>query len=171
MIVNSAKNPEMTVIVILNSLFLSVLLPIYYHFLLQCIGGYESAWLADLVGAYILANTNHCFNDVSYYGLYRDDDIGIFKGQWNYQRILNYFYFYFILRRLGTVSENGIDFNYRSVTLCCFNIIPRQPNFGKADVKLFAGTTSLVGKFPLESAFLWSLINNFGDGIAFDLID
>jgi hypothetical protein len=26
------------------------------------IGGYESAWLADLVGAYILANTKQHFN-------------------------------------------------------------------------------------------------------------
>jgi hypothetical protein len=54
------------------------------------IGGYESAWLADLVGAYILANTKNCFNDVSYYGLYRDGGIGIFKGMWSYDMIVEW---------------------------------------------------------------------------------
>jgi len=35
-------------------------------------------------------------------------------------------------------------------------------------VKFVAGTTSLVGKFPSLSGFLWSLISSLGDGIAFD---
>jgi hypothetical protein len=39
------------------------------------IGGYESAWLADLVGAYILANTQQHFRETIYYGLYRDDGL------------------------------------------------------------------------------------------------
>jgi GIY-YIG catalytic domain len=54
------------------------------------IGGYESAWLADLVGAYILANTQQHFNETKYYGLYRDDGIGVFKGQWSYEKIVHW---------------------------------------------------------------------------------
>ena len=37
-------------------------------------------------------------------------------------------------------------------------------------MKLFAGTTSLVGNWLFSSAFLWSLIRSFGVGIALDLI-
>ena len=48
------------------------------------IGGYESAWLADLVGAYILENTQQHFTETSYHGLYRDDGFAIFKGKWSY---------------------------------------------------------------------------------------
>jgi hypothetical protein len=54
------------------------------------IGGYESAWLADLVGAYILANTKQHFKEVSFYGLYRDDGIRIFNHLWTYEEIANW---------------------------------------------------------------------------------
>jgi len=46
------------------------------------IGGYELAWFADLVVAYIFENTTDLFQDTLYNGIYRDDGIGIFKGQW-----------------------------------------------------------------------------------------
>ena len=45
------------------------------------IGGYESAWLADLVAAYLLDNTEMIFEETTtYYGIYRDDGIISFKG-------------------------------------------------------------------------------------------
>jgi hypothetical protein len=47
------------------------------------IGGYESAWLADLVAAYVLENTAHLFADAIYDGIYRDDGLVVFKGSWS----------------------------------------------------------------------------------------
>jgi hypothetical protein len=44
------------------------------------IRGYESAWLADLVAAYVLENTTHLFVDAIYDGIYRDDGLVVFKG-------------------------------------------------------------------------------------------
>ena len=46
------------------------------------IGGYESAWLADLVAAFILEKAKSNFKKTSYYGIYRDDGIVLFKGYW-----------------------------------------------------------------------------------------
>ena len=41
------------------------------------IGGYESAWLADLVASYILDELENHFDEMKYryYGIYRDDGI------------------------------------------------------------------------------------------------
>jgi hypothetical protein len=47
------------------------------------IGGYESAWLADLVISYIFENTKQHFTDTIYNGCYRDDELGIFTGNRN----------------------------------------------------------------------------------------
>ena len=44
------------------------------------IGGYESAWLADLVAAYILEKTEKSFRKMKYHGIYRDDGFMIFEG-------------------------------------------------------------------------------------------
>lgn len=41
------------------------------------IGGYESAWLADLVASYISENTEECFEDSLFNGIYRDDGINV----------------------------------------------------------------------------------------------
>ena len=43
------------------------------------IGGYESAWLADLVAAYILEKTKNMFKGTKYHGIYRDDGFVIFE--------------------------------------------------------------------------------------------
>ena len=46
------------------------------------IGGYESAFLSDIVGSYILQQTEDLFDGITYYhGLYRDDGLVIFKNQ------------------------------------------------------------------------------------------
>jgi hypothetical protein len=44
------------------------------------IGGYESAWLANLCMAYITDNSRDILNELVYAGIYRDDGIAVFKG-------------------------------------------------------------------------------------------
>ena len=44
------------------------------------IGGYESAWLADLVAAFILENLDDIFDDARFSGIYRDDGIIVKEG-------------------------------------------------------------------------------------------
>jgi hypothetical protein len=51
------------------------------------IGGYESAWLADLVGAFILDNTQHLFQDTIFHGFYRDDGFAVFKNTCSYSQL------------------------------------------------------------------------------------
>ena len=43
------------------------------------IGGYESAWLADLVAAYLLENVTNIFDLTMFKGIYRDDGFVVFK--------------------------------------------------------------------------------------------
>ena len=43
------------------------------------IGGYESAWLADLVASYILEMNKKQFENTIYHGIYRDDGFMIFN--------------------------------------------------------------------------------------------
>jgi hypothetical protein len=51
------------------------------------IGGYESAWLADLVGAYILDNTQHLFKETLFHGFYRDDGFAVFDSTCSYSHL------------------------------------------------------------------------------------
>ena len=45
------------------------------------IGGYESAWLADLAMSYLLDNIDQeLYNGMQYFGIYRDDGIAFFDG-------------------------------------------------------------------------------------------
>jgi hypothetical protein len=43
------------------------------------IGGYESAWLADLV--YILEQVDEKFSDTRFFGMYRDDGLVVFNSK------------------------------------------------------------------------------------------
>jgi hypothetical protein len=45
------------------------------------IGGYELAWLANLVAAFVLENCEDFFEDTIYDGIYRDDGLVIMDGQ------------------------------------------------------------------------------------------
>ena len=46
------------------------------------IGGYESAWLADLVMSFLLETADQSLLDeLKYFGIYRDDGLGIFEGK------------------------------------------------------------------------------------------
>jgi hypothetical protein len=51
------------------------------------IGGYESAWLADLVAAFVLENTTELFDEAIYDGIYRDDGLVIMNGLKSNQEI------------------------------------------------------------------------------------
>ena len=52
------------------------------------IGGYEFAWLADLVASFILEKTEDLFEKTTdYVGIYRDDGLIAFKGKWNVREI------------------------------------------------------------------------------------
>jgi hypothetical protein len=51
------------------------------------IDGYESAWLADLVGAYILDNTQQLFEESLFHGFYRDDSLAVFDSTYTYSRL------------------------------------------------------------------------------------
>ena len=52
------------------------------------IGGYKSAWLTDLVAVWLLHNTESLFRRTSLYdGIYRDDGIIVFNGQWSNDHI------------------------------------------------------------------------------------
>ena len=47
------------------------------------IGGYESAWLEDLVAAYLQEKTNDLFSETTqYHGIYRGYGLVVFKGKW-----------------------------------------------------------------------------------------
>ena len=51
------------------------------------IGGYESAWLADLVVSFIIDNLQEFFIATRYHGIYRDDGIVFFDGKWNNEEL------------------------------------------------------------------------------------
>jgi len=48
---------------------------------LRCltIGGFHSAWLANLVVAYLFESTEEMFKDCTIFGCYRDNEIAIFE--------------------------------------------------------------------------------------------
>ena len=45
------------------------------------IGGYESAFLADLVASYLFEKAKAHFYPTIYHGIYRDDVLVVFKGK------------------------------------------------------------------------------------------
>ena len=45
------------------------------------IGGYESAFLADLVASYLFEKATPIFRPTIYHGIYRDDGLVVFKGK------------------------------------------------------------------------------------------
>ena len=54
------------------------------------IGGYESAFLADLVASFIFEKTEHLLNDTRYKEIYRDDGLIIFKNTLKYSKIVKF---------------------------------------------------------------------------------
>ncbi len=54
------------------------------------IGGYESAFLSDVAGAYIFKRTSPIFKDTLYHGTYRDDGIAIFNHRMTYEEIIQW---------------------------------------------------------------------------------
>eukprot|EP00957_Ditylum_brightwellii_P068497 5199897-Ditylum_brightwellii.AAC.1 len=47
------------------------------------IGAYESAFLADIVASYVFEETEECFIQCIYRGIYRDDGLVAFEGKKN----------------------------------------------------------------------------------------
>ena len=47
------------------------------------IGGYKSAFLANLVASYLLEKSKRFFNDTKFHGIYRDDGFVVFNGKKN----------------------------------------------------------------------------------------
>ena len=45
------------------------------------IGGYESAFLANLVASYLFEKAKAHFHPTIYHGIYRDDGLVVFKGR------------------------------------------------------------------------------------------
>eukprot|EP00957_Ditylum_brightwellii_P198743 15148407-Ditylum_brightwellii.AAC.1 len=54
------------------------------------IGGYESAFLADLVALYLLEITGKKFIKAKYKGIYRDNGLTVLVGKWNKVRIVRW---------------------------------------------------------------------------------
>ena len=74
------------------------------------IGGYESAWLADLVASFLLENSQDLFEQTSkYHGIYRDDGIIFFKGKWINEDIMRWIQT-FQLRVDDLCDSNGLQF-------------------------------------------------------------
>eukprot|EP00957_Ditylum_brightwellii_P127804 9746897-Ditylum_brightwellii.AAC.1 len=49
----------------------------------MAIGAYESAFLADIVASYVLEETEECFEQCVFRGIYRDDGLVVFVGNRN----------------------------------------------------------------------------------------
>jgi len=54
------------------------------------VGGHESAWLADLVAACILDNTEQHFQDAAFSGIHRGDGIAVHKGDWEKGKVVQW---------------------------------------------------------------------------------
>jgi len=54
------------------------------------IGGYESAFLADLVASFLLEKTNNHFKNTQFHGIYRDDGIVVFDGNKKFCELPNW---------------------------------------------------------------------------------
>jgi len=54
------------------------------------IGGYESAFLADLVASFLLEKTNHHFENTKFHGIYRDDGLVIFNDNKRFYELANW---------------------------------------------------------------------------------
>ena len=51
------------------------------------IGGYNSAWNADLIASYLLDLSQDHFTETKLFGLYRDDGNIVFDGTWSTEEI------------------------------------------------------------------------------------
>jgi hypothetical protein len=54
------------------------------------IGGYESAWLADLCMAYVMDISRDILDNLIYDGIYKDDRIAVFTGSKTTGKIVNW---------------------------------------------------------------------------------
>lgn len=51
------------------------------------IGGYESAFFADLTASYLFEKMAPLFKDALYQGIYRKNGIAVFRREWEVKRV------------------------------------------------------------------------------------
>ena len=112
------------------------------------IGGYESAWLADLVAAYILENTTDMFKDSEFYGIYRDDGLVIFKGKLTKEDLIKWLQ----------------NFQAKSESICnCDNLQFTAELWGEENTEIKSKRVKIHNKnyFPyLDMAMKWNKEGN-----------
>ena len=79
------------------------------------IGGYKSAWLADLVASYIFYSTKDLFvNTTLHYGICRDDGIIFLRGKWTNKNIYKWIKIFQI--RANNLLDSDKHICYRLAT-------------------------------------------------------
>lgn len=74
------------------------------------IGGYESAWLADLVASQLLDNAENLFKYTSkHYGIYRYGGVVFFEGDWSNNGVTTWIQT-FQLRVNDLTESEGLQF-------------------------------------------------------------
>ena len=120
------------------------------------IGGYESAWLADLVATFILDNSKDLFDDTRlHYGIYRDDGIIFLKGKWSDDEIFKWIKT-FQIRANDILNSEKLQF---TTEIWC-------PTKGETTTTQIDDTFTIVNSpsFPfLDMELYW----NQNDGLAF----
>ena len=130
------------------------------------IGGYESAWLADLVMSFILDNTEHLFDDTIYNGCYRDDGICIFKGNKTKAELIEW-------RNLFQETANNLlKSENLQFTMEIWKIenedeiksesvkVVTEPHFPFLDMEMFWNSTDLNFRVHLKENQLLKYLNN-----------
>jgi hypothetical protein len=109
------------------------------------IGGFESAWLADVVAAYILEVTNHRFRRTTIFaGIYRDDGLLVFKGKRSASEIHKW------LQELQTEINETVEGTYFQVTMVVWEPGGTDRSFGSLSV-------TKTQSFPyLDMELVWS---------------
>ena len=92
------------------------------------IGGFESAFFADLVAAYILKIFTELFTDSIYNSIYRDDGINIIKGKKSVEKMCTW-----LVKKFQTKVNKLTGIEHIQFTLDIWN--PNSPKEEKASNK------------------------------------
>jgi hypothetical protein len=107
------------------------------------IGGFELAWLADLVAAFLLEVTSHCFRRTTIFaGMYRDDGLLVFCGKRSVPELTKWWH------KLQTEINEVAEGSYFQVTMIVWEpggtdwmvgpvSISASPSFPYLDMELF----------------------------------
>jgi hypothetical protein len=107
------------------------------------IGGFESAWLADLVAAFLLEVTSHCFRRTTIFaGMYHDDGLLVFRGKRSVPELTKWWH------KLQTEINEVAEGSYFQVTMVVWEpggtdrmvgpvSVSASPSFPYLDMELF----------------------------------